>query len=79
MRDPRSDRQRPVLDAQALELFDGLDVDELSRLCQPELHEQQELRSAAIDGRVVPETLQEIRRLFYRAGPVKLERTELHG
>ena len=75
MRDGGADRQ-PAAVGELAELADALDVDEMRRAEQPELHEQEQLGAAGVRHGVLAEPGQERAGLLGRLGPVQRERPE---
>src|SRR5919106_830607 len=79
MRDRRPNRERPVRDVEPSQLLDPLHVDEMAVLGKPELHEQQQLRPAGIQDRVVAVALQELSRLLEGGRRMDLEGGKRHA
>src|SRR6266516_763407 len=79
MGDRRADHERPVVGADASELVDPLDVDQMPEGRKPELEQEQQLCAATDDRRVLAVALQELGGLLDRAGAVKIERRQRHG
>ena len=77
MGDGRADRE-PCAVGDAGESTDALDVNEVARAQNAELHQEQQLGPAGVRGRVLAESGQERAGLFGGLGAMKGERPE-HG
>src|SRR4029079_1006252 len=76
---PRPDRQPAVVEADVVELVDVVDVDEVRRLGDAEVHERHKTLTARQDARLLPGRRQHGDRLARARGAVVGERGRLHG
>jgi len=76
---PRPDRQPAVVEADVVELVDVVDVDEVRRLGDAEVHQRHKTLTARQDARLLPGRRQHGDRLARARGTVVGERGRLHG
>ena len=75
----RANHQRAVLGADAAELLDPLDVDEVAVGGEPELQQKQQLGAAADDRGILAVPLEQLVGLIRRARAVEIERGQRHA